>query len=92
MAVARQGIVRIELAETAAERDVLLARDLLLAEQQDPAFQECAMDPIELGIGERLGEVDALHFRAEGVGERPQGNRHAEVFLLLEFILPIIAD
>ena len=35
MAVARQRIVIVELAETAAEGDVLLARDLLVAEQQD---------------------------------------------------------
>src|SRR5215471_3326169 len=67
MAVARQVVVPIELAETAAEGDVLLARDLLVAEQQDAALQEGAVDLVELGVAEGLGEVDALDLSAEGV-------------------------
>ena len=76
MAIARQRIVPVELAEAAAEGDVLLARDLLVAEQQDAALEEGAMDLVELGVAERLGEIDALDFGAERVGQRPHGDGH----------------
>ena len=53
MTVARQRVVPVELAEAAAEGDVLLARDLLVAEQQDAAGEEGAVDLVELGVAER---------------------------------------
>jgi hypothetical protein len=69
MAITRQVVVPVELAEAAAEGDVLLAGDLLVAEQKDAALEEGAMDLVELGVAERLGEVDALDFGAEGVAQ-----------------------
>jgi hypothetical protein len=86
MAVARQVVVPVELAEAAAEGDVLLARDLLVAEQKDAALQERAMDLIELGVAERLGEIDALDLGAEGVAQGAEGKRHGDP-LELESIL-----
>ena len=77
MTVARQAVVPVELAEAAAEGDVLLARDLLVAEQQDAALEEGAVDPVELGVAERLGEIDALDLGAQawlsGRNERDMG-------------------
>ena len=40
MAVARQVVVPVQLAEAAAEGDVLLERDLLVAEQRDAKLVE----------------------------------------------------
>ena len=66
----------VELSEAAAELDVLLARDLLVAEQQDAAREEGPVDLVELGVAERLGEIDALDFGAQGVAQRTEGKRH----------------
>ena len=77
MAVARQRFVGVELAEAAAEGDVLLARDLLVAEQQDAFLQEGAMDLVELRVAGRLGEIDAGDLGAERVGKRSHGNGHS---------------
>ena len=79
MAVARQRVVPVELAEAAAEGDVLLARDLLVAEQQDAVLEERAVDLVELGVAERLGEIDALDLGAEGVAQRTEGKRHGDL-------------
>ena len=79
MAVARQVVVAVEFAEAAAEGDVLLARDVLLAEQQDAALQEGAVDLVELGVAERLGKVDALDFGAQGMAQRTEGKRHGNL-------------
>ena len=77
MAVARQRIVAIELAETAAELDVLLAGDLLPAQQQHAMVQEGAIDAAELGFGQRPVQVDADHLGAERKGKRTRFNGHA---------------
>ena len=34
------------------------------------------MDLVELGVAERLAEIDALDFGAERVGQGPHGNGH----------------
>ena len=78
MAVTRQRVVIVEFAEAAAEGDVLLARDLLVAEQQDALVEEGAMDLVELGVAERLGEVDVRNLGTEGMGKRSHGKRHSE--------------
>ena len=80
MAVARQAVVPVELAEAAAEGDVLLARDLLVAEQQDAALEEGAMDLVEFGVAERLGKIDALYLGAQGMTQRTEGKRHGDLF------------
>ena len=80
MPVARQRVVTVELAEAAAKGDVLLARDLLVAEQQDAALEEGAMDLVELGVAERLGKIDALDLGAQGMAQRTEGKRHGDLF------------
>jgi hypothetical protein len=80
MAVTRQALVPVELAEAAAEGDVLLARDLLVAEQQGAALEEGAVDLVELGIAERLAEIDALDLGAQGMAQRTEGGRHRDLF------------
>ena len=81
MAVARQRVVAVELAEAAAEVDVLLARDVLVAEQQDAVVEEGTVDLVELGVAERLGEIDTLHLGAEGMAQRTKGKRHGDLFV-----------
>ena len=76
MAVAGQRVVGVELAEAAAEGDVLLARDLLVAEQQDALVEEGAVDLVELGVAQRLGEINACNLGAEGMGKRSHGQGH----------------
>ena len=76
MTVARQRVVIIQFTEAAAESDMLLARDLLVAKQENAAFQERAMDLVELGVAERLADIDALDFGAERVGQGSHGNGH----------------
>ena len=56
----------------------LLAADLLIAEQQDAALEEGAMDLVELGIAERLGEIDARDLGADCMGKRSHGKGHWE--------------
>jgi len=50
MPLARQRLVAVELAEAATEGEVLLARDLLIAEQQDALLEEGAVDQVERGV------------------------------------------
>jgi hypothetical protein len=59
--------VAIELAEAAAEVDVLLASDLLVPEKQDAVIEESVVDLAEERFTHRLAHVDAADFGAEGV-------------------------
>ena len=70
----------VELAETPTEGDVLLTRDLLVTEQQDAAVEEAAVDLVELGVAERLGEIDTLDFGAQGVAQRTERKGHGDLF------------
>jgi hypothetical protein len=67
MPVPRQRIVPIELAETSAELDMLLARDVLVAKEQDAVLQKGPIDFAEGRFTQRLGDVDVANFRAERV-------------------------
>jgi hypothetical protein len=69
MPIARQSIVPIELAKAPAEIDVLLARDLLIAEQQDAVIEKRAVNLTERALAHRLAYVDFEDFSPEGVGE-----------------------
>jgi len=57
--------VPVQLAEAAAELDMLLARDVLLAEQQDPVLQERVVDLAEGAFAHRLRDVDGANLGAE---------------------------
>jgi hypothetical protein len=76
MAVARQRVVAVELAEAAAEFDVLLAREFLVAQQQDAVLEKCAVDFAERLLAHVARHVDVAHFGAERVGQRPQFHCH----------------
>ena len=53
MAVLRQRVVAVELAEAAAELDVLFARDVLVAKEQDPVFEKRVIDLAEFAFAHR---------------------------------------
>ncbi len=73
--------MRVELAETPAEFQVLLARDVLVAEQQDAMFQERPVDLAKIRLADRRRDIDVAHLRAERVGKTPQFDGHRLVFL-----------
>src|SRR5581483_11116690 len=64
-----------ELAETAAEGDVLRVSDVLIPEEQHRALVECTLDRGERRVVERRGEVDAGDLGAERLRERPDFHR-----------------
>ena len=45
-----------------------------------PLLEERAVDLVELGVAERLGEIDALDLGAQGVAQRTEGKRHGDLF------------
>ena len=53
MAVARQRVLAIELAETATEIDVLFTRDVLVTEQQNAVLQKRLVDFAEGAFAHR---------------------------------------
>ena len=74
MPIARQRVVRVELAEAAAESDVLLARYFLVAEQLGNAVvEEGLVDLGELIVVDRGCDVEALNFGAEAVRQGSEG-------------------
>ena len=75
MAVARQRVVAVELAEAAAELDVLLARDVLVAEEQDAVIEKRLVDFAEESFA-HVRDVDVAHLGAERVRELAQLESH----------------
>src|SRR6266702_8205800 len=66
----RGGRMKMQLAELAAKGEMLLWRDVLVAEEDDEVFGERAMDlvhlPVGAGIvGDELADVDAGDLRAD---------------------------
>src|SRR5690606_14585971 len=57
--------VDLQLTEAAAEVDVLLRGQVLVAEHHHAVFQVGLVDAGEIGVVERLGEVDADYFSAQ---------------------------
>ena len=49
----------VQVAEQPAERQVLVLRDVLVAEEDHQVLGQRAVDLVLLAIGERLAEVDA---------------------------------
>ena len=62
--------VDFERAETAAELHVFGGRDLLVAEDDDVVIEMGPMDAGEIGVVDRLRDVEADDFSADGGGER----------------------
>src|SRR5512132_1621208 len=67
--VAWQRLVPIELAKAAAELDVLFARDLLIAKEQDAVSQKSLVDLAEERLAHGLRDVHITDFGAECVRE-----------------------
>lgn len=60
----------MQLAELAAEGEVLLRRDVLVAEEDDEVLGERAVDLVHLPVGagiaiDELADIDARDFRAD---------------------------
>jgi hypothetical protein len=53
-----------DLAESLGEGDVLLRRDLLVAEEHDAEFEERVADLVDRVGRQRTGEVDSSDLRA----------------------------
>lgn len=68
------------LAELRGERDVLLVREELFAEENHAPFQQCVADRGDLRRGQRLGQVDAANLRADVGGQRNHVDRLAGGF------------
>src|SRR5690242_3612387 len=69
--VLRSVLVKVELAETAAERDVLRRRQALPAKQQDAVIEESVIDLAELRLVDAR-QVNAHHFRTEAIRQSSQ--------------------
>jgi len=57
--------MHVQLAEQPAEREMLLRRDVLVAEEDDEVFGERAVDFVERAVRQRLSEIDAADLRAD---------------------------
>ena len=67
MTVPWQRVMVVELAEAAAEFDVLLARYSLIAQQQNAVIEERAIDFAERLLAHVARYVDVAHFGAKTV-------------------------
>ena len=70
----RRGM-EVQFAETAAERLVLLVRQLLVAEEDHQVLHQCVMDLLEGLVAQRPGKVDAGNFRADAGRKLAHGDR-----------------
>src|SRR3954454_6947370 len=66
--------MNMQLAKFAAEGEVLLRRDVLVAKEDHEVFGERAMDLVDLAIGARivrdeLSDIDTGNFRTDDRGE-----------------------
>ena len=66
----------VEFAEAAAELDVLLARDVLVAQEQDAMVEEGLVNLAERAFAHRLRDVDVADFRAQRVRQAAQFQSH----------------
>jgi len=57
--------VDLQRTETAAEADLLLGRDALVAEYHDVMIEVGAMDALEIFVGKRLAQVETCYFSAQ---------------------------
>jgi hypothetical protein len=74
----------LQLAEAAAEVDVLLRRDPLVAEHHDRVRLEQRLDPGEGGVVRRGGEVEPGDLEAQQPGQGTGGEGHGGVSVSVE--------
>ena len=65
----------LQLAEAAPERDVLLDRDRLVADDEDLVVEPALAELVDLGVA-GVGQVDARDLGAEGAGDRVELDAH----------------
>src|SRR5579872_355851 len=63
------GGMDMQLAESAAEFEMLVLADVLVAEEDHRVFGECAVNFLESLVTERLRQIDAPYLRADDRGE-----------------------
>ena len=61
----RRGGMDVQLAEQPAEGQVLVGRDVLVAEEDDAVLGQRPVQLVVLAVAERLAEVDAVDLRAD---------------------------
>ena len=76
MPVARKRVVLIELSEAAAEFDVLLARDFLIAPQQDAVLEKSAVQFAEIALADVARHVKIANLGTERVRKGTQVQSH----------------
>ena len=57
--------VDLQRTETAAEADLLVGRDVLVAEYHDVMIQVSAMNALEIIVGKRLAQLEPGYFSAQ---------------------------
>lgn len=62
--------VNLQRTEAAAEGDLLIRRDALIAEHQHVMVQMRTVNALEIVLAQRPAEIEAEHFRADGAVER----------------------
>src|SRR6266566_1712324 len=65
----RRGGMDMQLAELAAEGEMLLWGDVLIPEEDHEIFGQRAVDLVHGPVGERTSEIDARYFRADDRGQ-----------------------
>ncbi len=71
----RRGRMDVQLAEQPAESQMLLRRDVLVAEEDDDVLGQRPVDLVHRPVGQRLGEIDAIDLRADDRGQLVDADR-----------------
>ena len=71
----RGGGMDVQFAEQPAEGEMLLRRDVLIAEEDDEVLRQRAVELVHRPVGQRAGEVDAADFRADDRREPVDADR-----------------
>src|SRR3546814_2029600 len=71
--------VRLQVTEAAAESDLLVRRQGLVAEDEEAVGVEGVAHPREIGIVDRPGQIQADDLRAEYGRERRDGEGHEQI-------------
>src|SRR5882672_4703143 len=77
----RGGGMDMQLAELAAEGEMLLRRDMLVAEEDHEVLGKRAVDFVHRPIGQRAREIDPRYFRADDRGQLFDADRFVGLFL-----------
>ena len=76
MAVLRRIVVCVERTEPAAEGNMLLGGERLVAKQHDAVFEQRTMNFPVGAFGQRRAQIDTGNFSTKSVGQAADGNSH----------------